>query len=75
MTPPSPVRTPVRHPRTLKLHALMTQYSVDGPFVAHLLNRSLKTVHCWRAQSPSPISESMLELLELKLWKNFSEED
>lgn len=63
-----------KHPRTLKLHALMSEHRVDGPFVAKLLNRSLKTIHCWRAQSPSPIPESMLELLEFKLWKHFKEE-
>lgn len=65
---------PAKHPRTLKLHAVMAKYSVDGPFVAQLMRRQLKTVHGWRAQSPAPISESMLELLELKLWKHFSEE-
>lgn len=56
-----------KHPRTIRLHSLMRQYSVDGPIVAKLVNRSLKTVHCWRSQSPLPIPEQMLELLEFKL--------
>jgi hypothetical protein len=45
----------------------MAEHKLKGPDVAALLNRSLKTVHCWRSQSPAPISDSMLELFELKL--------
>ena len=56
-----------RHPRTIKLHRLMTAHSLDGPTVAHLLSRSLKTVHCWRSESPAPIPEALLELLEFKV--------
>lgn len=56
-----------KHENTVKLHDLMRQYQLDGPEVADLLGRSLKTVHCWRSESPLPIPTHMLELLELKL--------
>lgn len=55
------------HPNTERLHRLMADYGVNGPFVADLLGRAVKTVHCWRSQSPAPISDEMLELLEYKL--------
>lgn len=66
--------TSAKHPRTQKLIQLMSTHNIDAPSVAALMNRSIKTVYCWRAQSPAPISESMLELLELKLSKNFRKE-
>lgn len=57
----------VKHPRTVKLHTLMREHQLDAPQVAKKLNRSIKTVHCWRSQSPAPIPAALLELLELKL--------
>lgn len=59
--------SPAKHPRTEKLIHLMAEHNVDVAYVAKVMNRSLKTVYCWRAQSPAPISATMLELLELKL--------
>lgn len=59
--------SPTKHPRTEKLIQLMDEHNVDVTYVAETMNRSLKTVYCWRAQSPAPISATMLELLELKL--------
>lgn len=59
--------SPTKHPRTEKLIQLMAEHNVDVTYVAEAMNRSLKTVYCWRAQSPAPISATMLELLELKL--------
>lgn len=63
-----------KHPRTQKLIRLMAKHNVDVTYVAKAMNRSLKTVYCWRAQSPAPISASMLELLELKLAAKSTEE-
>lgn len=57
----------LKHPRTVKLHKLMADHDLNGPAVAELLNRSLKTVHCWRSQSSGPIPAPLLELLELKI--------
>lgn len=57
----------MKHPNTLRLHQLMAEHKLNGPAVAALLNRSLKTVHCWRSQSPAPIPTHLLELLELKI--------
>lgn len=56
-----------KHPNTIALHDLMREYNLKGPDVARILNRALKTVHCWRAESPSHIGDTMLELLKLKL--------
>ena len=55
------------HSNTKRLHEVMDGHQLKSPDVANLLNRSLKTVQCWRCQSPAPIPDSMLELLELKL--------
>lgn len=56
-----------RHKNTERLHKIMSEYDVKSQDVAVLLNRSLKTVQCWRCQSPAPIPDHSLELLELKL--------
>ena len=54
------------HPNTVRLIELMNEYQVDGPTVASLMGRALKTVHCWRSGS-SLISRDMLDLLEMRL--------
>lgn len=55
------------HPNTEKLRKIMVDHAVSPAVVAELMNRSIKTVYCWRAQSPLPITNDMLELLEFKL--------
>lgn len=54
------------HTNTVRLIELMNEYQVDGPAVASLMGRALKTVHCWRSGS-SLISHDMLDLLEMRL--------
>lgn len=52
---------------TQRLLSLMERHRLSRTDVAELLGCSIKTVSCWRCDSPRPIPERELERLELKL--------
>lgn len=52
---------------TLRLHEVMAKHQLSRTDVAELLGCSVKTVSCWRCESPRPIPEREIERLELKL--------
>jgi len=55
------------HPNTTRLFAIMEERELSRQDLAALLNCSLKTISCWRCESPRPIGARELERLELKL--------
>lgn len=56
-----------KSPTTLRLERVTAKYKLSRADICELLGCSLKTVSCWRAESPRPISEKEVERLELKL--------
>lgn len=52
---------------TERLHRLMAHHDLTRTRVAELLGCSVKTVSCWRCESPRAIPDRELERLELKL--------
>lgn len=61
-----------RHPSpvTRRFLTLMERHGLSRADVSELLGCSLKTVSCWRCESPRAIPERELERLELKLEVN-----
>lgn len=52
---------------TLRLRNLMARHDLTRTDVAELLDCSVKTVSCWRCESPRAIPDREIERLELKL--------
>lgn len=59
--------TRAKNPTTLRLERAIKKHQLKRIDICELLGCSLKTVSCWRAESPRAISEKEIERLELKL--------